>query len=353
MSKKVIVVGAGIIGASLAYHLAKAGAEVRVLDTLEASGGVATPHSWAWINASWGNDADYVKLRLRAIKEWRGLAVVHPELLVNWCGGLLWDLPEAELKAYAASREGLKLLDQKAIEAREPALAQAPDFAVYAAQEGMVEPVTATRGFLAAAISLGAEASLGVEVRDFVRIGDRITGIRTSENILYADEIVLAAGVQSLGLMRLLGISLALDAIPGLLVHSKPAPHLLNSLVMAPKLHVRQTAEGRLVVGSDFGGAQPGDDPATVAANLFDELKLFLRESADLKMAFYTLGHRPTPRDGLPAIGRPRGFEGVYLATMHSGITLAPIVGLFGAREILSNDRDCLLLPYDPNRLIS
>ena len=52
--KRIIVVGAGIIGASIAWHLAKAGAEVTVLEAGEP-GGVATRNSWAWINASWGN----------------------------------------------------------------------------------------------------------------------------------------------------------------------------------------------------------------------------------------------------------------------------------------------------------
>ncbi|TCU15825.1 FAD dependent oxidoreductase [Rhizobium sullae] len=49
----VIVVGAGIIGASIAWHLAKADAAVTVI--AQETGGVATPNSFAWINASWGN----------------------------------------------------------------------------------------------------------------------------------------------------------------------------------------------------------------------------------------------------------------------------------------------------------
>ncbi len=51
--KQIIVIGGGVIGASIAWHLAKAGARVTVF--CGERGGVATPNSFAWINANWGN----------------------------------------------------------------------------------------------------------------------------------------------------------------------------------------------------------------------------------------------------------------------------------------------------------
>ena len=68
--KRIIVVGAGIIGASIAWHLAKAGAEVTVIEAGEP-GGVATRNSWAWINASWGNPETYFRLLNAPVEEWR------------------------------------------------------------------------------------------------------------------------------------------------------------------------------------------------------------------------------------------------------------------------------------------
>ena len=62
MSENVIVVGAGIMGAAIAWHLARGGAQVTVVDKGEP-GGIATPRSWAWINASWGHPDHYVRLR--------------------------------------------------------------------------------------------------------------------------------------------------------------------------------------------------------------------------------------------------------------------------------------------------
>ena len=51
MTKRIIVVGAGIVGALIGYHLARSGAKVTIIDASEA-GGLATRASWAWINAS-------------------------------------------------------------------------------------------------------------------------------------------------------------------------------------------------------------------------------------------------------------------------------------------------------------
>jgi glycine/D-amino acid oxidase-like deaminating enzyme len=64
----------------------------------------------------------------------------------------------------------------------------------------------------------------------------------------------------------------------------------------------------------------------------------------------FPVGHRPTPADGFPVIGRPRATEGLYVAVMHSGITLAPLVGLLAAGEIAAGRRDPMLAPYDPDR---
>jgi glycine/D-amino acid oxidase-like deaminating enzyme len=64
----VLIVGAGIIGASIAWHLVRAGARVTVTDAGEP-GGIATRNSWAWINASWGNPEPYFRLRARAMDD--------------------------------------------------------------------------------------------------------------------------------------------------------------------------------------------------------------------------------------------------------------------------------------------
>ena len=353
MAKRVLIVGSGIIGASIAWHLARAGAEVTVLDGA-AAGGLATRTSWAWINASWGNPEPYFRLRERAMLEWRRLDREVPGLSVNWCGGLIWDLPPEELEAYARQHAawgyGIRRVDRAGILRIEPNLKNPPDLALHVAEEGVVEPLAAARAMLAGAEALGARVIAHAHVKWLVEDGGRVAGAMTEEGVIHADEIVVAAGAGTVQLLDSIGIKLKLTTPPGLLAHSKPAPELLRGLVMSPGLHVRQTAEGRLVSGTDFAGADPVGAAGDAARELHGKVQAMVRGAESLELDFHTIGYRPTPADGFPAIGRPRSRDGLYIAVMHSGMTLAPAVGLFATREVLEDNRDPLLAPYHPDR---
>jgi glycine/D-amino acid oxidase-like deaminating enzyme len=350
---QIVVVGAGIIGASIAWHLAKAGARVTVVDAGEA-GVVATAASFAWINASWGNPEQYFRLRIRAMAEWRRLAAAVPGIPLAWTGGLCWDLPSAELETYAREHGswgyGIRRVDRAEAARIEPNLADPPDFALHVAEEGAVEPRTAALRLLADAERLGARLVLRTPVTGLIRNADRIAGIETAEGQLIADEVVLAAGVGTPRLAATVGIDVPLATPPGLLVHSRPHARLLNGLVIGPAVNMRQTAEGRIVAGWDFGGADPGADPDATARALFAKTKAMLRGADELALEFHTLGYRPIPADGFPIVGRADGRSGLYLAVMHSGITLAAAVGRFAAEELLTSRRDPLLAPYGLSR---
>ncbi|ESZ00327.1 FAD-binding oxidoreductase [Mesorhizobium sp. LNHC209A00] len=351
-AKQVIVIGAGIIGASIAWHLTVAGAQVTVIAESER-GGVATPNSFGWINASWGNPEPYFRLRTRAMAEWSRLARDLSSIPLAWCGGLCWDLSAADMEIYAKEHSGwgygIERVDRGEVALIEPNLTELPDFALHVAEEGVAEPVAATKALLADAERRGARILFST-VTALVQSVGKTTGVDTSHGLFAADEVVIAAGVGSPDIAATAGINLPIETPPGLIVHSRPYKKLLNGLVLAERLHMRQTAERRIIAGSDFGGADPGMDAEATARELFAAMKAMLRDSDGLELDFHTVGYRPTPIDGFPIIGRAKGKEGVYIAVMHSGITLAPAVGLFATREILDGKRDTLLAPYGLDR---
>ena len=116
---------------------------------------------------------------------------------------------------------------------------------------------------------------------------------------------------------------------------------------MAPDLHVRQTREARRR-RSDFGGSDPRTDADATARAVFATMQSMLTGGERLVLEGHSTGYRPDAGGWISRYGRPKDRSGLYVAVMHSGITLAPIVGRFAAEELLDGPRDPLLAPYGP-----
>lgn len=353
MAKKVIVVGAGIVGASLAYHLAKAGASVTVIDALAKPGGVATPNTWGWINASWFNPEPYAKLRMRAMEMWRTLSSMT-DLKVNWCGSLLWDVPADELRAFEKQHSAwgykIQLLDRAGIARIEPALKEPPEIVAYASDEGVIEPGAAVAGFMNAAISLGVTVINSQKVTGFEMRGGCVVGVKTDAGFMGADEVVIAAGVGSLELLKMIGLALPLKTSAALVVYSAATAKLLNTMLIAQGMELRQDASGKIFIATDLADGQSHDEQAL---SEIQKIRSTLRGAENLQLERFAIGHRPMPEDGFPLVGRMPSAQGLYVAVTHSGITLAPAIGAFGADEILNDHRHELLAPYNPDRMIA
>ena len=157
---RVLVVGAGIIGATIAHHLARRGAVVTVVESA-APAAAASGRSFGWINASYGNPAPYFRLRFQSLLEYRRLeAEAGGGLGLKWGGSLLWDPDAGDLGAYIARHQawsyGLRGIDRAAFGALEPEVADPPAFAVFAELEGSLDAARGTRALLASAERYGA-----------------------------------------------------------------------------------------------------------------------------------------------------------------------------------------------------
>ena len=353
MTKKILIVGAGIIGASLAYHLAAKGAEVSVLDANASVGGVATPNTWGWINASWGNPEPYAKLRMQSMRMWHALSSIKG-LDVNWCGGLMWDIPTNDLKAYVTQHNawgyGPRLVDRAEAISLEPTLLTPPELAVHVAEEGVIEPEAAVRGFMSAALSAGAVLKNAARVKRLVMTNNRITGVMVGNQVIEADEVVIAAGVESAALLQTVGLVLPLKESAAIVVYTKPIGTVLNGMIISPDLELRQCADGRLLAATDF---VEGHEQADIAEDVLKNIRNLLRLDRDLNLDDLRVGYRPMPQDGFPLVGRMKKIDGLYVAVTHSGITLAPAIGAYCADEILNAHRHEFLAPYNPDRMIT
>lgn len=356
MKQRVIIIGAGIIGASAAYALVKAGAEVVVVDRAAAASG-ATAKSFGWINAAFAETEAYFRLRLAAMQAWRDLDIPMAAP-VRWKGALGCEVEGAALSAQATELRArgypVETMGRAGFAALEPEVADPPAEAMLWSAEGAVDPAAATEALLSAAATLGAERLFGCEVQGFLRDGTRVVGVETSFGPLRADNVVVAAGIAGEGLVASLGVRLPMESKVGLIVQTMPVRRAVEHIILTPEIHFRQEDDGRLIAGEIFsgGGAHEGmiaRDPRGLAAMILDKLRARLPAVEGIALGSLMLGLRPTPVDGLPVVGAARGVEGLYLAAMHSGITLGPLVGELIAAEVMGQHSD-LLTEFRPDR---
>lgn len=351
---KIVVIGAGIIGASIAYALTRKGATVTVLEQAQPAS-AATSKSFAWINASSAEDPNYFRLRIAAMKEHRRLCTeLGLDTVFRWHGGLWWEEEGDALDRHAASLTGLgyeiDMLDRSAFGALEPHVANPPARCIHTLMEGAADPVGLTRALLSAAVANGAAVLSGCRAMALLRNGPAISGVETTAGRFAADLVVLAGGVWTGDLLADAGMRLPMANSPGLILHTEPVAPVVDHLILAPEIHFWQKPDGAIIAGDDYGGGGLGEDPVGLAQKVLAKVQARLPGIGPLKPADILLGLRPMPMDGFPAIGTPAGGEGLYIASMHSGITLGPLVGRLAAAEILEGTRSDLLAPYQASR---
>lgn len=358
----VLVVGAGCVGASVAYRLAERGAAVTVLDA-GAPGAGTSGASFAWTNSFNKTPRDYHDLNVAGMEEHAGLA---KELGGGWLhqdGALAWDEGPGGL---ARLREAVDRLTGwgYAVERISPRQARElePDLritdavaqVVWTPGEGYVEAVPFIGALLAEAARRGARMLPGRRVTGVIRSGARVRGVSTEVGDRFeADVVVDCAGTATDEVARLAGVTLPIDRVPGRLIYTAPVPTTLRRPIHAPGCHFRPDGGGRIVLAEGAHdqiyaeGAEPWPAErslATVASHL--------PVLAGARVEATRIGVRPMPRDERPMVGAIPGLDGFYVVASHSGVTLGPLWGRIATAEILDGGLDPRLGPYRPARFI-
>jgi len=369
---KVGVVGGGIVGASIALHLARAGARVTLCEKSAPALG-ATQNSFAWVNA-FVDDRHYRTLRIQSLHAYRALDRALALNIVwggylNWAGGDAAEIAavRANAQQLAGSPYPVRGISADELAEIDPNLRPGPVAeAIYSSIDGHLDPVMVTHRFLDAAAAAGAKLLYPCEVTALdVRAG-RLKGILTTQGRLSLDRLVVAAGVDTPRLLAMAGFTLGLKHAPGILAHSAPLRLLTRPVHDAPGgVSFKQMADGS-VVGTDAPNppdipahqgirAHPEDFPSAELRayhgnRILEKIARFLPGAAGVGLGRLTLGYRPMPLDEFPVMGALPGLADVHVAVTHSGVTLAPIVGRLTAREVLEGAREKLLGPYRPER---
>ena len=353
----VAVIGAGIVGATIAFRLASAGAQVTVIDR-GMPGAAATSRSFGWINASFHASPAHFRLRLASLEAWRRLDAEVPDLGLRWTGAISWEFGgtafDAQVGELASLGYPLRVLDSAGFASLEPQVPAPSARSVLFPGEGAVDAAHAAGRLLDAAADFGAQLWLGSRVTAIATTGGRASGIVTAEGVLAADHVVLAGGDGAPELLAPLGFTLPMLKRPGLILRTRPLPPVIRHILVCPSLELRQDAQGRILAPT--AAAHQGDASDSVAdlpGTLADEALARLRTILPVEGLGWdrvTLADRPVPGDGLPAIGPIPGTAGLTLAVMHSGVTLAAAAGGLVADEVLAGAASPLLEDFRPAR---
>ncbi|MEG0882463.1 MAG: FAD-binding oxidoreductase [Janthinobacterium sp.] len=345
-AKRIVVIGAGIVGASLAYQLARRGAQVTVVEAGGIASGV-TGTSFAWINASCAGIDPIAPLRGGAIAAWRRLETQVPGLTLRWHGALSYGTQDGRVSP------SCMVIDRTRIAQLEPQLRQPPEQALYEPEQGALDAVAATHALLAAAQAFGATVRTHTPVLGFAVEEGRVTGVATATGVIDAYVIVLAAGTGTAALAQKLGASLPIHASPAIFLRYRAPPGLVRGIISSHAMEVRQAEDGTMLAAEDYLDDAPENQPAAMAQRTAGAIRKELAGAEAIAPEFACIGLRPMPADGVPVIGYLPQVEGVYVCAMHPGVVLAAIVGRLASGEIVTGEPASALEACRPARFLA
>jgi glycine/D-amino acid oxidase-like deaminating enzyme len=352
-SPDVVVVGAGVVGASCAYFLAAQGARVHICDrafVASGSSGACEGNVLAW-------DKELERelpLALRSADLWQELSQTLPDdFEYDRKGSIVVAENEAEMIASVERRrvlEGLgvhgEVLDAEGLRREEPYAAHDLPGGVLYPGDAQLEPRLATAALVRAAVKNGARLSLERSIDRLIRSADgRVTGVETSGGRINAGAVVVAAGVWTPSLVETAGLTVPVKPRKGQVVVLERSPVRFRRKLseagyaaavesddaeLAIAMVVESTVSGTALLGSSrqHVGFDREVDVSVAGAIARRAARFFpvLNEARALRVY---AGLRPLSPDHVPIVGPFEEAPNLCVATGHegAGIGLAPATG--------------------------
>ena len=388
---EIAIVGGGIAGASAAYHLARHGHRVTLLERGEIASGASGLNAGAIDSVGWGDRPDLqAHLTAGSVELFQALQLEHGEDVEFRQSGALQaiqtpaqhDFARERVRALRERGYRVELLTAREARSLEPGLAPGLLGAMYSPLRAQADPVKATRALATLARRRGATVLTHQEVTG---IKPRPRGgyvVSTSTGSLVAEMLVLAAGAWCAHVGTLLALEIPIVPVRGQMWATAPLPprifHTISSTESAAAWHRdpggsppeltardgtrvtrhlygRQRRDGEIVFGGDrdLCRGEPLPHPAGIDVNRRHaaEVLPFLRE---LPTARTWAGLMPFSADGKPLIGRLPGREGAFIVSglASSGFGRGPMAGKLLADLVHTGKPAQALAEADPARCV-
>jgi len=343
---EIAIIGGGVIGNSIAYHLARQGQHVLVIERSD----IASEPAASWASAGGvrrqGRHPAEARLASEAIQRWHSLSEELEADLHYRQGGQLWlaesDSEAEEVAAYVQRQQNMGFSDVRLVNRAEalqlvPGLNAQVVAGSYSPSDGQASPPHTTRAFARAAQRLGAIYQTNTAALSLITHAGRVTGVRTEQGDIEAQHIVLAAGAWSDELALTAGLRLPIRTVALQMLLSTPGqPGVLQPVIgaVSRELSLKQLDDGSFFIGGGWPGDVSPDRrsytmrPASIEGNWSTACAL-LPAVAQQRIARSWCGLEAQSIDGIPFIGFAPGLDGLTLALGFSGhgFALAPAVG--------------------------
>lgn len=219
----------------------------------------------------------------------------------------------------------------------EPFLKEYPNEVLYAYKEGAVDPTILTNLLVKKAQGNGGKILFDTKVKGIKTEDAKVVGILTSKGFIESDVVVLATGTALPELCKPLSIDVPVESSPSIIIRMRSPKKLIHTLISNSRFEARQLSDTTLIAAEDYLDDHGENGPEAVGRRAFETLCHDLKEGEHLELESIKVGMRPMPKDGYPIVGFHDQVKGLYLAVMHSAITLSPIISRLVAKEIVDN----------------
>lgn len=359
-TSEVVIIGGGIVGSSIAYHLTAAGCkDVLVIERETAQGKGSTGKSMGGVRAQFSTPVN-IQMSLYSIPFYASF----DERLGHPAGyrpqGYLFCATHEKHLAYlrtnyqkqvAMGLKDVRLVSANEIRSMFPQL-RGDDIVggSFCATDGFVDPYSAMNGFMSGAADQGAKLWKNTLVTGILRDLQGITGVETARGTVATRKVVNAAGPWAAEIAKMAGLDLPVEPLRRMLVPTEPFdqfPHTAPMIIdMSNGFHFRPEALGFLLAWNDpeeTPGYKTDFDPAFIEKILTraaDRVPVFENLAVNPKRAWAGL-YEMTP-DHHPILGEAPGVPGFFLANGFSGhgVMHAPATGKILSDLILTGRCD-------------
>lgn len=364
---EVVVIGAGILGSSIAFHLSERGARVTVLDRGKAGEG-ATRASFAWINARDKTPRTYHELNRRSLDAWPRFARrLGPDAEPVWGGELRWASSERrveQLRKWVQRLQswgyGIREITPAEISTMEPEIYTGKCvLGSYSAMDGHVNAPAVVGACLASIKERGGSVETDTRVTGFLKTGKEVRAVVVQSREIKCDAVVVACGPDETEVASLAGIKVPVHHTVEPTALTVPVEPIFKQIAVlhtpredAPPVFVRQLPDGRVMINGTHGDS-PSNSSGPSDEYVGREFEQAIRYVPTLKgtgIEEIRRARKPIPEDGQTILGFSEATPNLYVAASHSGVTLAPLIGELATVEIIDSADVGFLKPFRPSR---